>query len=403
MEDYTTRERAEYSKGKTPIIAKYSDEHSKLFAEIAGRGFLQLPGYAYNAENGIELLAKTQLSELNYKILSETIDRELKQTGIDYGIEYKVAAMAWELEKQVLMVAWEAEYASIKQGMVSTEEVLNMISIEVSKRAITLLNAKTVIEIAMEADRKAIAVLDGTAAPYEVQLANAKLLTAQKKLELIPIIETIITKEQELLIIEQQKAAKYTDLVAAEQLVATKKQTLTPFVNELAAVSDQYANAIPGEILTEQQIANEKLLQSESEQIQAADKVQELNAEIATEGKQIELLAAKRALEVTTFNDDQTVIAHEKTLERTYQTDMMADFNQILADEKAADDKIISDRGSIHDTQNKTKLESATVIANETKNSDYRITLEEIRGKEGVANAQAAADLTASLTHLIGQ
>jgi hypothetical protein len=396
MEDYTTRERAEYSKGKTPIIAKYSDEHSKLFAEIAGRGFLQLPGYAYNAENGIELSAKTQLSELNYKILSETIDRELKQTGIDYGIEYKVAAMAWELEKQVLMVAWEAEYASIKQGMASTEEVLNMISIEVSKRAITLLNAKTVIEIAMEADRKAIAVLDGTAAPYEVQLANAKLLTAQKKLELIPIIETIITKEQELLVIEQQKAATYTDLVAAEQLVATKKQTLTPFVNELAAVSDQYANAIPGEILTEQQIANEKLLQSESEQIQAADKVQELNAEIATEGKQIELLAAKRALEVTTFNDDQT-------LERTYQTDMMADFNQILADEKAADDKIISDRGTIHDTQNKTKLESATVIATETKSSDYRITLEEIRGKESVANAQAAADLTASLTHLIGQ
>ena len=402
MEDYTTRERAEYSKGKTPIIAKYSDEHSKLFAEIAGRGFLQLPGYAYDAENGIELSAKMQLSDLNYKILSETIDRELKQTGIDYGIEYKVAAMAWELEKQVLMVAWEAEYASIKQGMASTEEVLNMISIEVSKRAITLLNAKTVIEIAMEADRKAIAVLDGTAAPYEVQLANAKLLTAQKKLELIPIIETIITKEQELLVIEQQKAATYTDLVAAEQLVATKKQTLTPFVNELAAVSDQYANAIPGEILTEQQIANEKLLQSESEQIQAADKVQELNAEIATEGKQIELLAAKRALEVTTFNDDQTVIAHEKTLERVYQDDMMADFNKLITDETNLDATVISNKGSIHTIENQTKLESVGAIVSGEILAHQRITEEEVREKQAVANIVAATRLTASLEHIIG-
>jgi hypothetical protein len=402
MEDYTTRERAEYSKGKTPIIAKYSDEHSKLFAEIAGRGFLQLPGYAYDAENGIELSAKMQLSDLNYKILAETIDRELKQTGIDYGIEYKVAAMAWELEKQVLMVAWEAEYASIKQGMASTEEVLNMISIEVSKRAITLLNAKTVIEIAMEADRKAIAVLDGTAAPYEVQLANAKLLTAQKKLELIPIIETIITKEQELLVIEQQKAATYTDLVAAEQLVATKKQTLTPFVNELAAVSDQYANAIPGEILTEQQIANEKLLQSESEQIQAADKVQELNAEIATEGKQIELLAAKRALEVTTFNDDQTVIAHEKTLERVYQDDMMADFNKLITDETNLDATVISNKGSIHTIENQTKLESVGAIVSGEILAHQRITEEEVREKQAVANIVAATRLTASLEHIIG-
>ena len=402
MEDYTTRERAEYSKGKTPIIAKYSDEHSKLFAEIAGRGFLQLPGYAYDAENGIELSAKMQLSDLNYKILAETIDRELKQTGIDYGIEYKNAMMAWEIEKQILMAAWEAEYAGIKQGMMSAEETLNLLSIEVSKRAITVLNAKTAIEVAIEADRKVIAVLEGTAAPYEVQLANARLLTAQKKLELIPIIEIIIAKEQELLVIEQTKAAEYTLLIAAEQEVAAKKQTLTPFVNELASKSDQYANLIPGEIVTEQQIANEKLLQSESEQRNAGYKVQELDAEIATEGKQIELLGAKRTLEVTTFNAEQTVIAHEKTLERVYQDDMMADFNKLITDETNLDATVISNKGSIHTIENQTKLESVGAIVSGEILAHQRITEEEVREKQAVANIVAATRLTASLEHIIG-
>ena len=124
--------------------------------------------------------------------------------------------MAWELEKQVLMNSWEVELASIKQGMASDEETLNLLAIEVSKRANVLLAAKTAIDVAMEADRKTITELDATIAPYEVQLANARLLTAQKKLELFPIIETIVVKEQELLVIEQGKAAEYTLYMAAE-------------------------------------------------------------------------------------------------------------------------------------------------------------------------------------------
>ena len=401
-EDYTGRESAQWRSGKTPIIEKYMDDHRKVMAEVAGQGFLSLPGFVYDIENKLELFAKMKLSELNYKILSETIERELKQTGIDYGIEYKTAAVVWEIEKQVLMAAWAAEYAIIKQGMASDEETLNLLSIEVSKRAITVINAKTALEVAMEADRKEIAILEGTAAPYEVQLANAKLLTAQKKLEIIPIIETIITKEQELLVIEQQKAAEYTLLVAAEQEVATKKQILAPFLNILASVSQQYANAIPGEIIIEQNIANEKLLQSISAQITAGYRVQELNADITTEGKKIDLAVAKRALEITTFTDEQAILAHEKVLERLYQIDMMRDFNQLLADEATVNATIIADRGTVHTTDNKTKLESVTVMT-EGKNSVMsKMTLEEIREKETIADITAATHLTASLEHLIG-
>ena len=222
------REQAQWRIGKTPIIGKYIGEHKKLFDEIAGRGFLNLPGYAYDLENELELRLKLGLSEINYKILSETIERELKQQGIDYNLQHRNAAMAWEVEKQALMAAWDAELAGIKQGMAMEEEILNRLAQEIATRQIYLIEAKTEIDLEMEGYRLTLAQLDGQTAPYEVQLANAKVLTAQKKLEVIPILQEIISKEQELLVLEQGKAIEYTALMNVERQIAIKQEEVIP-------------------------------------------------------------------------------------------------------------------------------------------------------------------------------
>jgi hypothetical protein len=107
-------------------------------------------------------------------------------------------------------------------------------------------------------------------------------------------------------------------------------------------------------------------------------------------------------LEVTTFNDDQTVIAHEKTLERVYQDDMMADFNKLITDETNLDATVISNKGSIHTIENQTKLESVGAIVSGEILAHQRITEEEVREKQAVANIVAATRLTASLEHIIG-
>ena len=227
------RELAEWRRGKSPIIAKYSQDHEKMFAEIAGRGFLQLPGYAYDAENGLEFAAKMGLSELNFKILSETIDRELKQQSISYDLEYRDAMMAWELTKQVLMSAWEAEYAILKQGMSQDEENVTRLAIEVSRRGIYLIEQKTIIEVQSEGYKTQLATLDGTTVPYEVQLAQQKLVTAQKKLDIIPILDQIIIKELELLAAEQTKSAKMSSYISAEGLVVTKEAEIIPILNQI--------------------------------------------------------------------------------------------------------------------------------------------------------------------------
>ena len=396
------REQAQWRIGKTPIIGKYIGEHKKLFDEIAGRGFLNLPGYAYDAENQLELAAKMGLSELNYKIMHETIERELKQAGIDFNVEYVEAAMAWELEKQGLLSAWDHELAEIKQGMATEEEVLARLALEVDARQAVLIAAKSAIDLEMEGYRKALADLDAATAPYEVQLANAKLLAAQKKLELLPIIEEIIVKEGELIVLEAGKTDYFRQLMDAEREVADKKQTLVPGLTQLATAIQRHAALMPTQIETEKDIAEEKKAQAQAKREIADNDVERMNKEIETATKDIEINEAKRDLADKKFDNEQELIAIETDKETEYQDHLNESFNAVQDDERDTQSKIIADKEMIHSTVNETRKDSAQRITGAQKDAEASSTAADIHRMRGVADAQAAAKITASLSHLIG-
>lgn len=396
------REQAQWRIGKTPIIGKYIADHKKLLDEIAGRGFLNLPGYAYDAENQLELAAKMGLSELNYKIMHETIERELKQAGIDYNVDYADAAMVWELEKQGLLSAWDHELAGIKQGMATEEEVLARLALEVDARQVVLIAAKSAIDLEMEGYRKALADLDAATAPYEVQLANAKLLTAQKKLELLPIIEEIIVKEGELIVLEAGKTDYYRQLIDAEREVAKKKQTLVPGLTKLATAIQRHAALMPTQIETEKDIAEEKKAQAQAKREIADNDVERMTKEIETATKDIEINEAKRDLADKKFDNEQELIAIETDKETEYQDHLNGSFNTVQDDEENTQSKIIADKQTIHSTVNETRRDSAQRITEAQKAAEASSTEADKHRMRGVADAQAAAKITASLTHLIG-
>jgi len=396
------REQAQWRIGKTPIIGKYIGEHKKLFDEIAGRGFLNLPGYAYDAENQLELAAKMGLSELNYKIMHETIERELKQAGIDFNVEYAEAAMAWELEKQGLLSAWDHELAGIKQGMATEEEVLARLALEVDARQAVLIAEKSAIDLEMEGYRKALADLDAATAPYEVQLANAKLLAAQKKLELLPIIEEIIVKEGELIVLEAGKTDYFRQLMDAEREVAEKKQTLVPGLTQLATAIQRHAALIPTQIETERNIAEEKTAQAQAKVKIAENDVDRMAEEIKTAAKDIEINEAKRDLADKKFDNEQELIAIETDKETEYQDSLNESFNTVQDDERDTQSKIIANKETINSTVNETRKDSAQRITGAQKDAEASSTAAAIHQMRGVADAQAAAKITASLTHLIG-
>ena len=101
-----------------------------------------------------------------------------------------------------------------------------MLAVEVGKRAIDLQEARTEIELEAEGYRQQLANLDGQTGDYEVQLANAKLLTAEKRLEIIPYLEDIIALEEQIISKERELVVKNEALVEKNEALLDKDETL---------------------------------------------------------------------------------------------------------------------------------------------------------------------------------
>lgn len=396
------RELAQWRKSKTPLLTKYQEEHTKAMSTIAGRGFLDLPGYGFEMETGLETFTKLALSELNYKILTETVERELKQSGLDYDNNYKNAVMLWNVEKQAFLNDWAAEFAGIKQQEAQDEETLTRLAIDVGRRSIILLEAKTALELQKEAYQLQLVGLDAEIYPYEVQLANQQLLTAQTKLNIIPILEEIITKEQELLLIEQSKAAQYSLLMTQELELAAKKQLLLPYLSELVNVTEAYVLKLETQMALEGQIASEKLLQAQSYARKAALKLIELETEIGTAYKEITLLGGKREVALAKSNNELILTDHEITDEMDYQNELMSVSNNMLNDDRAATSTIIANKEKIVTDDDAIKILSAQTIYGAQDTVESWKAAEHARGTQEMAAIDKNTKMTAALVHLIG-
>src|SRR6056297_3313993 len=144
------QENARWRKEKTPVVRQYQAEQKKAYITAAARGFSNQPGFLYDWQTAIETDAKLKLSGINYQILQETINQELKQAGIDYDLAFKNAQISWEQEKAELLTEWEKELSLVKQGMADDEEALNRLALEVSKRQTDMIEAKAAIDLQKE-------------------------------------------------------------------------------------------------------------------------------------------------------------------------------------------------------------------------------------------------------------
>jgi len=399
----TLREQAQFRKGKSPIMAKYADDHAKMLSAIAGRGFLSLPGYAYDIENQLELAAKMGLSELNYKILSETIERELKQSGINYDLAYKNALIQWEIDKQALLALWDQEHAGIKLGMEMEEEGLRRLAIEVNERGTYLIEQKTIIEVTAEGYRTTLATLDGTVSPYELQLANAKLLTAQKKLEIIPILQEIVVKEQSLIEAEESKASAYAALIAAENDVATKEERfLLPQLRELVNASEEYSRELAKQIVIEGQIQDERVSQSEIAKDNAFQQSAIAATDIEIEDAGLSLQDAKKALSDVKNTSERDVATKQIANTQELQDKETETNAAIIATEEEAQAYALDKKRTAVDTENTIKLTSSKTNADGEIDKGSFATTENVKTAKAKAEIDAMANITAKLTHLIG-
>ena len=276
-------EASQFVKGKGQILTEYQKNRAKLGNAVAGRGFSFEPGFMYDAQNEIETDAKFKLSELNYTLLQSAIERELKQSGLDYDLAYKNAAIAWELDKQALITDWDKELSLMKQAEAHEDYLIKILAIEVSKRAIELIEAKTAIDRKIEGYQTQIAALDGTTGAYEIQLAEAKIRTARKKLELIPYIETLIDLE--------------SDLIGKEQVVADKEGTIAGKLGGIVAKEMEIAGKHQELLGKAQEVLNE-----ETVLLEVHDRL------IDSQGAKIDAETLLLAAEETAMNLRETLI-----------------------------------------------------------------------------------------------
>lgn len=396
------REEAQWRSGKSEIIGKYRQDHEKLFSVVASRGFTKLPGFAADTETRLELAAKLNLSELNLKIITETVEREIKQAGLDYDISYRAAAVAWEIDKHNLMAAWQQEYGTIQTNMANDEEVLDRLMIEVRGRGSYLIEQKTAIELQAEALKQELAGLDGSTATYEVTLANAKLATARKKLDLIPILLQVVSKEEELIESEKDKADEYEQLLAAEQEVADKKRSeLVPAMGALLNASERYAGELPGQIALEKQISAEKVSQAgiATESAVLRTEIAQIGTDISEED--LEQAELKRDLQEERNKTEKAIGMDvlENVIELTEkESSVNAD---ILADEAATNAYLLSKKRMTDSERNRGELVSSnTITAAETSKMD-NIAASDASRISRKAVIDAAKEVSAELKHII--
>jgi len=270
-------ERAIWYRGKDPIMEEFSFQRRLLIDEVASR-VNQPPGYLVDAITSMEIKTKRALSDLNYKIVAEAVEREMARQGLDYDLNYKKAVILWEIEKAGLLNDLTRELSDAKAAREDRESVLADLAIEVSLRQVGLINAKALIENELEGLRKEIIEAQGRSLPKEVELAQAKLATAQRKLAIIPHLQALIAAEEEQILVEE------ANIPLTEELI-NKRLAQIPIKEELADIKKLLVVARDAFTQPKLEIAEKKKLLAQARleyETRAADKVGPALAMIAS-------------------------------------------------------------------------------------------------------------------------
>jgi hypothetical protein len=399
------RESSKWARERTKAMMDYNAKHTELFSVVAGRGFVTMPGFLYGMETDLELGIKLKLSDVNYQILSEIIDREMKAAKLSYDMAYKNAQLAWELLKQSLISLWDQEYAHIKEGMSNTEESLAQAHVAVQARSALLMTQKTAIEVAAEGYRTQIASLSDDTADYEVTLAQKKLLTVAKKLELIPILQQIITAEETLILAEQGKMVYETTLSGKLSEVGVKKQELIPIMANLLSemallvVATQRKQGFIELQLVEKLNIAQIELEKMDERLIKADNMHELQTiELEISTLKIDIQALRETERLTALTSETTNIGLESA-------EQLRITNKIISDNLTAYNLYAATRTAFDADLNTDKINKARETALTGTVSDrgamasqtYYHNLTQTQNAEINSKAQ----VTATLAHLL--
>lgn len=300
-------ENSQFYKGKRPLMDEYLRNSKQVEDIVSGRGHLYRPGFLGSMITSVERGLKFGLSDLNYQITADAITRELAQTGHEYDISYKEARISWELEKATLYTALEQEFAGNKALRDMDIQQLARLEITVNLRKLVIMATKTAIDIDMEDLRQEMTRVDQSTFAAEDALLAARLLTAKKKLEVIPYIETVLEKQQFIIDAELDNADRKTALITEKENLNDKRVDLITAREAIAGAIVELIVAKQDLVTKRESLITEKGFVAVQERTNISYLDQYIQALSGLSDVQQDLIAAKKAL-IPKINEKSTAL-----------------------------------------------------------------------------------------------
>jgi len=156
----------------------------------------------------------------------------------------------------------EREFAGDKRARELDKEELARMEITVHLRKLVILAAKVSIDEIMEELRQEKLNLERLPFDSKSALLDAQLLTAEKKLEVIPYIEEVLGKQESVIAEEGNNVTLKDVLISAKDLVLDEKanvisstESLNGKIAELVAAKDALVT-VKGQIITAKELLN---------------------------------------------------------------------------------------------------------------------------------------------------
>ncbi len=396
-----TAESNRWYRDKGKLIRDHIDKQRMMNDLIAGKGFCIAPGYLSEAITDLEEHTKIRLSDLNYEIVKEAVERELKQSGIDYDLAYKQARIDFELSKTVLLTNLQKEFADLDWRQAKEEEEMEYLAIEAHIRSFTLIILKQAIREEMEALKQELINIKRLTFNHENLLIEARIATAETKLGVIPYLEQIIDAENRVLAQENINLGfKESEIDEKEKLTDAKEELIT-VIEEKADANQELADAIINQVAVQEQRLGVALSKAEAQK----DKVNADLMIIAAE-REIELL--RKELNQASYSLKETQMARQiamtkeraKTIlsistKEAYVVDEIDDFREDMSSYRRDTDKSMSDIGIEADEYAVETGADADIKAIE------EIGAESDRKTKETAEIAAAISITSKLVHLL--
>jgi hypothetical protein len=226
---------------------------------LAEEGFSLVPKHFLLKIRELERDAKLQLLDLNMKIADEEYEEELRGERATYASLVAEATRSWELRKEGLIAAMMQEFADLDKVVAFEEEDARKLLLEKDLQMLLLITAKAAIEYEKELLQQQLVALDRLTHAKEIELAEAKLVVAQRKLDLIPKLQTLVTKEQELLVEETKVYNESLNLFPARQALLAKTEEMAGFLARKADARMRLAASLMEQLEVKLQIVAEEL------------------------------------------------------------------------------------------------------------------------------------------------